>query len=39
MAEELQAYLEKMGIRSNYIHSDVDTMEQVKILEDLKWTF
>jgi excinuclease ABC subunit B len=36
MAEELQAYLEKMGIRSNYIHSDVDTMERVKILEDLR---
>lgn len=36
MAEELQAYLEKMGIRSAYIHSDVDTMDRVKILEDLR---
>ena len=36
MAEEMQAYLEKNGIRSNYIHSDIDTMERVKILEDLR---
>lgn len=36
MAEELQAYLCKMGIRSNYIHSDVETLERVKIMEDLR---
>lgn len=36
MAEELQAYLEKMGIRSNYIHSDVDTLERVQIMDDLR---
>lgn len=36
MAEELQAYLEKMGVRSNYIHSDVETLERVKIMEDLR---
>jgi len=36
MAEELQAYLQKMGVRSNYIHSDVDTLERVKIMEDLR---
>ncbi len=36
MAEELQAYLTKMGIRSNYIHSDVETLERVKIMEDLR---
>lgn len=36
MAEELQAYFEKMGIRSNYIHSDVETMDRVRILEDLR---
>ena len=36
MAEELQAYFDKLGIRSNYIHSDVDTMERVRILEDLR---
>ena len=36
MAEELNDYFAKMGIRSNYIHSDVDTMERVKIMEDLR---
>ena len=36
MAEELQAYLVKMGIRSNYIHSDVDTLERVQIMDDLR---
>lgn len=36
MAEELQAYLEKMGVRCNYIHSDVETLERVKIMEDLR---
>ncbi len=36
MAEELQNYLVKMGVRSEYIHSDVDTMDRVKIIEDFK---
>lgn len=36
MAEELQIYLQKMGVRSNYIHSDVETLERVKIMEDLR---
>ncbi len=36
MAEELTDYFMKMGIRCNYIHSDVDTLERVKILEDLR---
>jgi excinuclease ABC subunit B len=36
MAEELQAYLQKMGVRSNYIHSDVETLERIKIMEDLR---
>jgi excinuclease ABC subunit B len=36
MAEELNDYFAKMGIRSNYIHSDVDTMARVKIMEDLR---
>lgn len=36
MAEELQAYLEKMGVRSNYIHSDVETLDRVQIMEDLR---
>jgi excinuclease ABC subunit B len=36
MAEELTDYLAKMGVRCNYIHSDVDTLDRVKILEDLR---
>ncbi len=36
MAEELTAYFEKMGIRCTYIHSDVDTLERVRIMDDLR---
>ncbi len=36
MAEELNSYLERAGIRTRYIHSDVDTMERVQIIEDFK---
>lgn len=36
MAEELTDYLAKMGIRCNYIHSDVDTLDRVQIMEDLR---
>lgn len=36
MAEELTAYLTRMGIRCNYIHSDVETLERVQIMEDLR---
>ena len=36
MAEELEKYLTKMEIRARYIHSDVDTMERIEILEDFK---
>ena len=36
MAEELTAYLGRMGVRCNYIHSDVDTLERVQIMEDLR---
>lgn len=36
MAEELTDYLLNNGIRCNYIHSDVDTLERVKIMEDLR---
>lgn len=36
MAEELNAYLEKNGVRCNYIHSDIDTFERVKILDELR---
>lgn len=36
MAEELNNYLLRLGIRSNYIHSDVDTLDRIQILEDLR---
>ena len=36
MAEELEHYFTKMGVRCRYIHSDVDTMERVEIIEDFK---
>ena len=36
MAEELTNYLKRMEVRCNYIHSDVDTLERVKIMDDLR---
>lgn len=36
MAEEMDEYLRKYGIKSAYIHSDIDTIERVKIMEDLR---
>lgn len=36
MAEELTEYLLKNGISTAYIHSDVDTLKRVKIMEDLR---
>ena len=36
MAEELTSYLTRMGVRCNYIHSDVDTLERVQIMDDLR---
>ena len=36
MAEELDTYLTRNGVRSRYIHSDIDTMERVEILDDLR---
>ena len=36
MAEELTEYMLKNGISTAYIHSDVDTLERVKIMEDLR---
>jgi excinuclease ABC subunit B len=36
MAEELTDYLAKMDIKCNYIHSDVDTLDRVQIMEDLR---
>ena len=39
MAEELHKYVERLGIRSAYIHSDVDTLERVEILRKLRLGF
>ncbi len=36
MAEELSGYLIRIGIKTQYIHSDVDTLERVEILQDLR---
>ena len=36
MAEELTKYLIKIDIRTRYIHSDVDTLERVEIMQDLR---
>ncbi len=36
MAEELSAYFDKIKIRNRYIHSDVDTIERVEIMEQLR---
>ena len=36
MAEELQKYLDKVGVACRYIHSDIDTIERVEILRQLR---
>jgi excinuclease ABC subunit B len=36
MAEELTKYLTRFGVRTRYIHSDVDTLERVQIMQDLR---
>jgi excinuclease ABC subunit B len=36
MAEELSKYFDRIGIRNRYIHSEVETLERVKILEELR---
>ncbi|MCT6869984.1 excinuclease ABC subunit UvrB [Apibacter sp.] len=36
MAEELTKYLTKFGIRTRFIHSDIDTLERVEIMQDLR---
>ncbi len=36
MAEELAKYLAKVSIRCRYIHSDVDTLERIEIMQDLR---
>lgn len=36
MAEELTKYFTKVGIRTRYIHSDVETLERIQIMQDLR---
>jgi excinuclease ABC subunit B len=36
MAEELAKYLTKVNIRCRYIHSDIDTLERIEIMQDLR---
>jgi excinuclease ABC subunit B len=36
MAEELSSYMDGLGIRCSYIHSDVETLDRVRIMEDLR---
>jgi excinuclease ABC subunit B len=36
MAEDLADYLKEMGIRTQYLHADIDTIERVEILRDLR---
>jgi excinuclease ABC, B subunit len=36
MAEELAKYLTRIGVRCRYVHSDVDTLERVEIMQDLR---
>jgi excinuclease ABC subunit B len=36
MAEDLADYLQEMGIKTHYLHSEIDTLERVEILRDLR---
>lgn len=36
LAEELSRYFDRVGVRNRYIHSDVETLERVQILEDMR---
>jgi excinuclease ABC subunit B len=36
MAEDLADYLQEMGVRTHYLHSEIDTLERVEILRDLR---
>jgi len=36
MAEELTTYLLRMGVKCNYIHSDVETLDRIQIMDDLR---
>lgn len=35
-AEELNAHFERRGMRTRYVHSDIDTLERIKIIDDLR---
>ena len=35
-AEELSRYLDRVGIKNNYLHSDIETLDRIKILDDLR---
>lgn len=39
MAEELAKFFDKVGIRCRYVHSDIDTLERVEIMQDLRKGF
>lgn len=36
MAEDLTSYYKELGIKVNYLHSDIDTLERIKIIRDLR---
>jgi excinuclease ABC subunit B len=36
MAEDLSDYLKEMGVRTHYLHSEIDTLERIEILRDLR---
>jgi excinuclease ABC subunit B len=36
MAEDLTGYLDEVGIRCRYLHSDIDTVERIRIIRDLR---
>ena len=36
MAEDLTKYLKELGVKSTYLHSDIDTIERMKIIRDLR---
>ena len=36
MAEDLTEYMHEQGIRVRYMHSDIDTIERIEILRDLR---
>jgi excinuclease ABC subunit B len=36
MAEDLTGYLKELGIRVNYLHSDIDTLQRIEIIRDLR---